>query len=123
MPMPWRLASGGPVAAKMAGATGGGEVERVGGDFVGLAGDDDGDLGDVAVMGLVGGERGRNVWVVAVVLVVVLMVMGLVAVVAVGAVEEAVVVEAILLIWGCWLVGVEVGFEKVSVVVVFLVWM
>jgi hypothetical protein len=57
--MPWRLSSGGAVAAKMAGATGG-EVERDGGDFVDLAGDDDGDV-VVAVMGLVGGERGRNV--------------------------------------------------------------
>jgi len=62
----------------MASATGG-EVERVGGVLVGGGGGDDeddgesgvGDVGDdvVVVIGLVGGERGRNVFVVVVLLV------------------------------------------------------
>jgi hypothetical protein len=103
--MPSRLSSGGPAAAtKVAGAMGG-EVERDAGDFVGLVGD----ACVVAVMGLVGGERGRNV-LVAVGLVAVLMMMGLVAVVVVsGAVEE--VVEAIVVVFG---VVFEVGCRLVS---------
>jgi hypothetical protein len=81
----------------------GGEVERDAGDFVGLVGD----AGVVAVMGLVGGERGRNVLVV-VGLVAVLMMMGLVVVLVVGAVE---VVEAIVVVFG---VVFEVGCRLVS---------
>jgi hypothetical protein len=84
---------------------GGGEVERDAGDFVGLLGD----AGVVVVMGLVGGERGRNVWVVVLVgLVLVSMMMGLVVVLVVGAVE---VVEAIVVVFG---VVFEVGCRLVS---------